>query len=106
MRELHDRHPGDELFLLLGEDALADLPFWHEPAAIVENATVVVAPRGGVVLPELPFDADRVVRIRMPFLDVSSTDLRERARHGKSLRYLVPDAVVAYIREHKVYGAG
>jgi nicotinate-nucleotide adenylyltransferase len=36
-------------------------------------------------------------------MDVSSTDLRERARHGKSLRYLVPDPVIAYIDEHKVY---
>jgi nicotinate-nucleotide adenylyltransferase len=103
LRELHQRYPGDELFLLLGEDALADLPFWHEPESLAENATIVVAPRGGVVLPELPFDPDRVVRIKMPFLDVSSTDLRDRARHGKSLRYLVPDAVAGYIQEHGVY---
>jgi nicotinate-nucleotide adenylyltransferase len=102
--ELHDRYKRDEIFLLLGEDALADLPFWHEPESIAENATIVVAPRGGVVLPELPFDADRIVRIKMPFLDISSTDLRDRARHGKSLRYLVPDVVAEYIREHKVYG--
>jgi nicotinate-nucleotide adenylyltransferase len=105
LRELHSRFAGAELYLLLGEDALADLPFWHEPESLAENATIVVAPRGGVVLPELPFDPDRVVRIRMPFMDISSTDLRDRARHGKSLRYLVPDAVVDYIREHNVYGA-
>ena len=105
LRELHGRFARAELFLLLGEDALADLPFWHEPESLAENATIVVAPRGGVVLPELPFDPERVVRIKMPFMDVSSTDLRDRARHGKSLRYLVPDAVVDYIREHNVYGA-
>jgi nicotinate-nucleotide adenylyltransferase len=105
LRELQDRFPGGELYLLLGEDALADLPFWHEPESLAENATIVVAPRGGVVLPELPFDPERVVRIKMPFIDVSSTDLRDRARHGKSLRYLVPDAVLDYIREHNVYGA-
>ena len=105
LREMHNRFAGEELYLLLGEDALADLPFCHEPESLAENATIVVAPRGGVVLPELPFDAERVVRIKMPFMDISSTDLRDRARHGKSLRYLVPDAVVAYIREHNVYGA-
>ncbi len=104
LRELRDRYAGDELYLLLGEDALADLPFWHEPESIAENATIVVAPRGGVVLPELPFDPGRIVRISMPFLDVSSTDLRARGRRGQSLRYLVPDAVAEYIREHKVYG--
>lgn len=104
LRELHERHPDDRIYLLLGEDALADLPFWHEPASIADHATVVVAPRGGVVLPELPFDPERVIRITMPFLDVSSTDLRARARRGKSLRYLVPEAVVDYIAKHKVYG--
>jgi nicotinate-nucleotide adenylyltransferase len=103
LRELHKRHSRDELFLLLGEDALADLPFWREPDAIAELASIVVAPRGGVVLPELPFDADRVVRIKMPYLEISSTDLRARAKAGRSLRYLVPPAVEAYIKEHKLY---
>ena len=103
LRELHRRHAKDELFLLLGEDALADLPFWREPEAIAEEANIVVAPRGGVVLPELPFDADRVIRIKMPFMEISSTDIRERAKTGRSLRYLVPDAVEAYIKEHKLY---
>lgn len=103
LRELHRRHAKDELYLLLGEDALADLPFWREPEAIAEEAHIVVAPRGGVVLPELPFDADRVIRIKMPFLEISSTDVRERAKADHSLRYLVPDAVAAYIKEHKLY---
>ena len=82
---------------------LADLPFWKDPEAIAEAAHIVVAPRGGVVLPELPFDPDRVIRIKMPFLEISSTDIRERAKAGTSLRYLVPDAVAAYIKEHKLY---
>jgi nicotinate-nucleotide adenylyltransferase len=103
LRELHKRHAKDELYLLLGEDALADLPFWREPETIAEAANIVVAPRGGVVLPELPFDPDRVVRIKMPYMEISSTDIRERAKAGRSLRYLVPDAVAAYIKEHKLY---
>lgn len=94
----------DEIFLLLGEDALADLPFWRDPAGIADLATIAVAPRQGVELPAgLPFDAKRLVPIDMPFMDVSSTALRERARRGLSLRYLVPPAVEAYISEHKLY---
>jgi nicotinate-nucleotide adenylyltransferase len=103
LQDLRKRRPKDELYLLLGEDALADLPFWKDPEAIAEAAHIVVAPRGGVVLPELPFDPDRVIRIKMPFLEISSTDIRERAKAGTSLRYLVPDAVAAYIKEHKLY---
>ena len=104
LRDLHSRHsPADELFLLVGEDALADLPFWHDPEGIAGQATIVVAPRGGAVLPELPFDVERVVRIQMPYLEISSTDLRERARKGHSLRYLVPDTVAAYVGEHRLY---
>lgn len=103
LRLLRERRPSDEFYLLLGEDALADLPFWREPEAISELARIVVAPRGGVVLPELPFDGDRVTRIQMPYLEISSTDLRERARHGRSLRYMVPDSVIAYIMEHGLY---
>jgi nicotinate-nucleotide adenylyltransferase len=85
--------------------ALADLPFWHDPEGIAEAAHIVVAPRGGVVLPELPFDPDRVLRISMPYLELSSTDLRQRARRGRSLRYMVPDSVIGYIQEHGLYGA-
>ena len=103
LHELHKRHKKDELYLLLGEDALADLPFWRDPERIAEEASIVVAPRGGVVLPELPFDLDRVIRIKMPYLEISSTDIRERAKAGRSLRYLVPDAVAAYIKEQKLY---
>jgi nicotinate-nucleotide adenylyltransferase len=103
LKELRVRCPDDDLYLLLGEDALADLPFWRDPEGIAENAIIVMAPRGGVVLPELPFDMDRVVRIEMPYLEISSTDLRERVRQGKSVRYLVPAAVEAYIREHQLY---
>ena len=103
LRDLHNRYAKDDLYLLLGEDALADLPFWREPESIAEEANIVVAPRGGVVLPELPFDPERVIRIKMPYLEISSTDIRARAKADGSLRYLVPDAVAGYIKEHKLY---
>jgi nicotinate-nucleotide adenylyltransferase len=94
----------DELFFLVGEDALADLPFWYEPAAIAEAAVIVVAPREGAPRPlALPFGEDRIARITMPYVGISSTDLRRRAREGLSLRYLVPSAVETYIRVQGLY---
>jgi len=97
---------GDELFFLVGADALADLPTWYEPASIAEAALIAVAPREGVALPlSLPFGEERIVRVEMPHIGISSTDLRERARRGLSLRYLVPDAVMAYIEERRLYAS-
>jgi nicotinate-nucleotide adenylyltransferase len=105
LRSLKQRlHAQDEIFFLVGQDALADIPFWQDPSGIAELAMIVVAPRQGVEdPPELPFQTDRLAYVVMPFLDISSTALRERARRGQSLRYFVPPAVEAYIRENKVY---
>jgi nicotinate-nucleotide adenylyltransferase len=92
-----------ELFLVLGEDALADVPNWHKPERLVELATLAVANRRGVTMPELPFDRGRVVTIVIPGIDISSTELRERASRGLSLRYQVPDAVRDYIQANNLY---
>ena len=107
LRELRARpemEPDDDLFLLIGEDALADLPHWHDPAGIAAEAIIVVAPRDGVQVPEsLPFDRERLAYIEMPYMEISATELRSRARLGRSLRYLVPDAVRSYIIDNNLY---
>ena len=105
LRELRaELDDDDDLFLILGEDALADLPNWREPEALADYATIVVAPREGIDAPEsLPFDPSAIERIDMPYMDISATDLRHRARLGRSLRYLVPDAVLAFIEEQGLY---
>ena len=94
----------DDLFLLLGTDALVDLPHWKEPERFVDYAVVAVAPREDEELPEsLPFDPAELEHIDLPYLEVSSTDLRQRARHGRSLRYMVPEPVRAFIEERGLY---
>jgi nicotinate-nucleotide adenylyltransferase len=106
LRELRDECPEDALYFLAGQDALADMPVWREPAEIARLAQIAIAPRRDAPLPSgLPFDAEGLLRVDMPVIDISSTELRERARRGSSLRYLVPDAVQAYIREHGLYSS-
>lgn len=86
----------DDLFLILGGDAVAELPRWKEPDRIAQLATLVVAERPGA--PEraaFVFDAPR--------LDISSRELRARAARGRSLRYLVPDPVWRYIEGRGLY---
>ena len=110
--ELHREHPGAELYFLMGADSLADLPKWREPERIAELATIVAVNRGDHPLPDrASLDltlgaaiASRVVFVTMPGIDLSSTELRRRAATGSSLRFTMPAAVEAYIRDKKLYG--
>ena len=98
--------PEDELYLIVGEDALADMPNWRDPEGISGEAKIAVVPRQEVELPpNLPFKPWRLVQVEMPYIGISSTGLRERVRRGQSLRYMVPEAIEAYIREQGLYRA-
>jgi nicotinate-nucleotide adenylyltransferase len=109
-RELHRRHPDAELHFIVGMDSLAELPTWYQPAAILEIAWLAAVSRSGVESVDLswletqvPGAQSRVRIIPMPGLDISSTDLRDRIRDDRPLRYLVPDPVVDYVAEHALY---
>jgi nicotinate-nucleotide adenylyltransferase len=104
LESLREQCPGDELVFIIGRDALLDLPDWHRPERLVELATLAVAPREGRAVVDAPPGLDaRVEPIDMPRIDISATDLRRRVADGRSLRYLVPDAVGRYIRERGLY---
>lgn len=99
-----------DLTLILSADAFMGLPSWHEPRRVLELARLAVAPRDGY--PEagpafmethFPDLAGRVVYLDGPRIRLSASALRERAAAGRSLRYLVPDAVAAYIGDHGLY---
>jgi len=105
---LRARYPGARLFLLMGADSLADFPTWREPERIARLATLVVAARprpGAARRARLPRGA-RVVHLDNPLVDISSSALRARARARRPLRYLVPDAVAAYIERQRLYRRG
>lgn len=111
LRQIHDEAPSRELFFLMGADSLADLPQWREPNAILELATVVAVNRGHKPPPDLtqlesrlgPTVRQRVRLVTMPAIDISATDLRERVRSGRSLRFRVPRAVEEYIGQNELY---
>lgn len=110
LREIHATSPGDELTFIVGGDMAASLPLWREPEAILELATLAVAERGEdrrAQITERLRDlrgADRRVQFfSMPRLDVSSTDIRDRVRAGRPIRYLVPDDVARRIGAQGLY---
>ena len=94
----------DEFYFIVGADALADLPQWHEPQRIVAHALLAVAPRAGLDADvALAGIEDRVRRFNAPRIEISSTDIRARVAAGRSIRYQVPDAVAAYVDKHNLY---
>lgn len=98
------------LVLILSAETFHDLPGWHQPRRILELARVAVAPRVGHATPDrdwlaaqFPGLEDRVTFLEGPRLGVSSTAIRERLAAGRSIRYVVPAPVLAYISEHVLY---
>jgi len=98
------------LAFIVSAEAYAELPTWHEPERVLELATLVVAPRDGYPRADaaflgrmFPASAARVVFLDGPRMRLSASEIRARAAAGRSLRYLVPDAVAAYIGDHALY---
>lgn len=105
LAELHREEPGADWFFVLGEDAAAGLSRWERSDEALALATFVVVTRPGVGTPVGRRLRPQLVHLQIPQLEVSSTQLRRRFAAGLATRYLVPDAVDRYVREHGLYGA-
>jgi nicotinate-nucleotide adenylyltransferase len=109
LRELRTIRGGDtELFLIIGADALLEIDTWHQPDAVLTEARCLAVPRPGSELSGLAsvIGKERAARVEvmdLPGLEISATDIRCRVREGRPIRYLTPDAVVAYIAENGLY---
>ncbi|HSP56247.1 MAG TPA: nicotinate-nucleotide adenylyltransferase [Dehalococcoidia bacterium] len=100
LEALQSVYKGAQLFFVVGRDALDDMPNWVRLERILEIATVAVAERAGEAGAGEGIDA---MHDEMPEIGVSATDIRERVAVGRTIRYLVPEAVEAYIRKHRLY---
>jgi nicotinate-nucleotide adenylyltransferase len=103
---LKELTPENDFFLLVGADMVKDLPHWYKIKKILQFVRVIGLGRPGVRAEGLPdFIVDRLQWIPEAIeTTISSTVIRQRANLGKSLRYLVPDPVYQYIKEHRLYG--
>ncbi len=102
LAELGRMHPGAELFVVLGSDAAAGLTTWERVDEVRDGCTVVVVERPGAE-GQTPPAGWRWVRVEVPRLDVSSTDLRARVLDGRPLDYLIPPDVIGCIRDRGLY---
>lgn len=96
------RWPSAELFWLVGADVVKSFGQWREPRRITELATVVVLQRDGGA-PDLTSMPGTVRAVASRRIDISSTEIRQRVREGKSIRGFVPEAVAAYIAAQRLY---
>lgn len=99
-----------EIFFIIGADSLADLSKWYAAQELVEKCHFIATTRQGV---DIDFSAvesffgaaaiEHIHRVTTPGLEISSTDLREKVRLGRSIKYLVPEAVEEYILRKGLY---
>ncbi|MDO8363066.1 MAG: nicotinate-nucleotide adenylyltransferase [Actinomycetota bacterium] len=95
------RFPDSALFTIMGDDAAARFETWDRYQEVAQRSTLVVVDRPGAPV-ELPGDF-RWLRVEVPRLEVSSTDLRARCRDGRPLDYLVTEPVLGAITERHLY---
>lgn len=97
----------DDLFFITGLDAMLSITSWVEYEKIPELCTLVTARRPGYPvsgIETLPkFIRDKLKYIEIPQFAISSTEIRERARDGRGIRFLVPHLVEIYIESNNLY---
>ena len=103
LAELARERRGDEMFLIVGSDTLGEMATWHEPERIFALSTIAVADRPGAEDIAAALPTALVVRVSGPGLFLSASEVRRRVREGRSVRYLIPDTVAAYIASHGLY---
>ena len=102
--------PGTEFYFLTGTDAVLELHTWNNIDELLDLCHFVAASRPGKIrtieqeIQRLgPKAVERIHRLTTPELEISSTDIRERVRMGKSIRYFVPENVEHYIHKEGLY---
>ena len=103
LEHLSERFKGAQLFLLMGQDALAGFPQWRNPVRIRELATLAAMERSGTPGPRSEVAAEGVVTVSTRCVDVSSTEIRERRRAKKSIKGFVPESVERFIEARGLY---
>jgi len=105
IRQFRDELGEDErLFFIMGADSLAQFFTWKDPLDLLAACEFAVVPRPGAGHDEDdPRIREKAHMLDTPLIEISSRDIRERVRTGRSIRYLVPDGVRAYIEKKNLY---
>ncbi len=107
---IQQQYPDKEVYFVMGGDSLRDLPKWNRPAELIQCCRLLVLQRPNMepISPSmheqlLPGISERVTILDDPLLGFSSTGIVARLQSGRSIRYMTPDSVLAYIHDHQLY---
>lgn len=112
LKDLLFGKPGPGLYwFIMGGDTLMGLPRWKDPERLLRLCRLAVVSRPGndvtervaAIAKEMPFLADRIDVVAGLAVDISATDIRERVRAGRSIKYRVSEEVESYIMERSLY---
>lgn len=101
MKILNERYPNHQFYFIIGADMIEYLPKWNKIDELMELVQFV-----GVERPEYSSKTDYPIQyVDIPAFEVSSSMVRERVQQGKTVRYLLPEPVIDFIREKHLYGS-
>lgn len=111
MEQLKEQYPDDKFYFVEGADCLFTMEHWKCPERLLASCTILAAVRNGASTEQLEEKRAELLEkfggdiLLIPFiqLNISSTDIRERLREGRSVRYMIPDKVLTYIEEKGFY---
>nr|WP_297706156.1 nicotinate-nucleotide adenylyltransferase [uncultured Butyrivibrio sp.] len=105
INDLKNMYPGDELYLILGADSVISIDSWYKSRELLSSCIILAAIREEDDIADLDkkrrelkdlYNAD-IRLLSFNRIDISSTDIRNRIKKGKSVRYMLPDEVIEYI---------
>lgn len=111
LRELHEKNPDREYYFIIGGDSLFSFGKWRDTGEILRMATILAASRYGLPKEKLQKQIDEITQeyggtihiVDMPTIDISSSEIRQKVKEGKEIRYYVNDDVRLYIQKNELY---
>ncbi|SFR97358.1 nicotinate-nucleotide adenylyltransferase [Anaeromicropila populeti] len=111
MRILTETNPNIHYFFIIGADSLYHISEWKNPEDLLSMVTMLVASRNGKSIDEITKKIEQVQKqfgghfelLKIPALDISSTEIRNRVKNNSSVRYYLPEKVRNYMNEFKLY---
>jgi len=105
VQELLKRFTDTEFSLIIGHDSYSQLTTWRDYQNLIGSVRIIVMKRAwdDAVHPEINRMARKIDFAENPVIEISATDIRERIKNGRSVQYHLPDSVIEYIHQKRLY---